>query len=1098
MSRTIVAKRPLRLLTALIVGVIAVSPVGPAAPKAALNDPVSAFERLAGAVGGKVEASFARSLGAFSFVRATTDRPLVRDDATASPESRARTFLAGNGGVIGMSADERSLVAGGRGIGSRLAVVKVERDRLGTTHVRFAQRYRGLEVYGGDVTVHLDSRGVTGVNGSFIPGITMSTTPGVGAQAASAIARNAMVKAYPGVAIATAKPALQLYRVGVLAGQPGRTALAYSVEASAPAIREKVVVDARLGAVLQRIPLIHAARDRVIYSPQYRRNYPDLFVMQREEGLQNPVPMVQNLYRFAGQVYDFFDKTFGRDSYDGKGATMRSVYLVNEVCPNAYWNGEATNYCPGFDLDDVVAHEWGHAYTEKTQGLVYFCQSGALNESYSDIWGETIDLMNGEDGIGGANNDDPYPAGQRWLVGEDLGQAVQEVLLRDMWDPERLGHPATATSDNYHCGADDVGGVHTNSGVPNLAYAMLVDGKKINGVDVRGIGFTKAAHIYYRAMTAYQTMLTQFPDHEQALKASCHDLIGKPINSVGTDQVSSERISVDDCLQVAKAATAVRFSAYPAQCAFQPLLAKGAPPRCPGAKTFFNEKWESGLGAWKLDDEGSGGFWPNLSWRSAATLPDGRTGRGAFAPDPNDGICPGTGNAGHFWMDSKEFVVPADALQTLRLRFDHWVATDPVDGGNVLLKVNDGEFTLIPTEAYLYNGPTGALGGNNPKAPEDGWAAADGGDVNGSWGTTVADLSTLAKPGDRLQLRFDFGIDCSGGVTGWYVDDIEVYDCPVLPAPAAPKISGGYSDPDPDGSLTLTWERPKDAVGPDLVQESRSSCAPLFTDDAESGLANWEATTEGDNPLVLGWDISSDKPEHDSNAFRARIPEPAGPASATLTLLRTITVPETGTTTLTFSDWFGSDRSDTGYVDVSDGGGAWIPVHTSTLGAGYPTLDYLTVALEERVVDLTRYAGHTIRLRFRYKVADVVSGYVDVAPVGWYVDDISIQNEDWNNVATVPGTSATISGLGGGPHCFRVLSSYRVRGALVRGLPSAAVGARVAGNVVARPATAPKPAPKPAPGLPATGVGHAPLAGALALLAALTLGAALRRRASRS
>ena len=65
------------------------------------------------------------------------------------------------------------------------------------------------------------------------------------------------------------------------------------------------------------------------------------------------------------------------------------------ACPNANWNGPTTNYCNGVTSDDVVAHEWGHAYTQFTHDLIYQWQPGALNESYSDIWGETVDLING-------------------------------------------------------------------------------------------------------------------------------------------------------------------------------------------------------------------------------------------------------------------------------------------------------------------------------------------------------------------------------------------------------------------------------------------------------------------------------------------------------------------------------------------------------------------------------------------------------------------------------------------------------------------------------------------------------------------------------
>ena len=75
---------------------------------------------------------------------------------------------------------------------------------------------------------------------------------------------------------------------------------------------------------------------------------------------------------------------------------MRTINNDPEIdCPNANWNGSTTNYCDGVSSDDVVAHEWGHAYTEYTHGLIYQWQSGALNESYSDIWGETVDLING-------------------------------------------------------------------------------------------------------------------------------------------------------------------------------------------------------------------------------------------------------------------------------------------------------------------------------------------------------------------------------------------------------------------------------------------------------------------------------------------------------------------------------------------------------------------------------------------------------------------------------------------------------------------------------------------------------------------------------
>ena len=98
----------------------------------------------------------------------------------------------------------------------------------------------------------------------------------------------------------------------------------------------------------------------------------------------------------SGESYWFFKNAFNRDSYDGNGAKRITVNNDPRIaCPNANWNGLTTNYCDGVTSDDVVAHEWGHAYTEHTWGGIYQWQSGALNEAYSDIWGETLDLING-------------------------------------------------------------------------------------------------------------------------------------------------------------------------------------------------------------------------------------------------------------------------------------------------------------------------------------------------------------------------------------------------------------------------------------------------------------------------------------------------------------------------------------------------------------------------------------------------------------------------------------------------------------------------------------------------------------------------------
>ena len=97
----------------------------------------------------------------------------------------------------------------------------------------------------------------------------------------------------------------------------------------------------------------------------------------------------------TGESYWLYKNAFNYESYDDEDSTMRTVNNDPTIaCPNANWNGVTTNYCDGVTSDDTVSHEWGHAYTEYTSGLVYQWQPGAMNEAYSDIWGETVDMVN--------------------------------------------------------------------------------------------------------------------------------------------------------------------------------------------------------------------------------------------------------------------------------------------------------------------------------------------------------------------------------------------------------------------------------------------------------------------------------------------------------------------------------------------------------------------------------------------------------------------------------------------------------------------------------------------------------------------------------
>ena len=116
-------------------------------------------------------------------------------------------------------------------------------------------------------------------------------------------------------------------------------------------------------------------------------------------------------HAFAAQTFDYYKKTFNRNSYDDKGAQLISQVHVGDKWNNASWNGRTMSYGDGDGVvfknfaggEDVIAHELSHAVTSASSNLIYRNESGALNESLSDIFGAMVDRSDDE-----------------WLIGEKL------------------------------------------------------------------------------------------------------------------------------------------------------------------------------------------------------------------------------------------------------------------------------------------------------------------------------------------------------------------------------------------------------------------------------------------------------------------------------------------------------------------------------------------------------------------------------------------------------------------------------------------------------------------------------------------------------
>jgi Zn-dependent metalloprotease len=906
---------------------------------------------------------------------------------TASPEEKARLFF-----------DRYADAFGIQDVNNELLYLTTRTDAAGGSHASFQQVYQGVPVFAAILRVHFDSSGaITAVNGTFLPKIALNTTPQINANAAADIAVNAVGASN----LIIAKNDLQIFRTGLAQGISGSDYLVYEVQVTDRSnIREFFFIDAHTGDIVERINGIQDALFRRVYDGGYG---PSFITWEEGDAFPTGNVNIDSIISGTSESYSLFFNAFGFDAYDGAGSDMEAVNDDPDIsCPNANWNGVSTNYCTDVTGDDTVAHEWGHAYTEYTHNLIYQWQSGALNEAYSDIWGEVVDLINsrGTDApdvtrasnfcssnVAGANfPGNPTVDTVRWLSGEDdpafFGiPAGSGNAIRDMWDPTCFGDPGKVSDTTYWCTTGDGGGVHTNSGVPNHAFALLVDGGTYNSVTVNGIGLTKAAHIYWQAQSAYQTPTTDFADHADALEASCTDLINVNLNDLSTGAPSGEMISAADCTELGNALDAVEMRDEPLQCNFQPMLDPNPPPLCGGAvTTIFTDTLESDpTSTWTISHMDVYST-TNLNWEWVSMLPDGRPGSAFFGVDPQIGSCSeGPGDvSGVMHTDSPTITIPADVIVP-SLTYMHWIASEVGwDGGNLKISVNSGPWQVVADADYTFNSYNTTLnsagaGNTNPLAGQPGFSGTDGGEIGGSWYESRVDLSNYAGPNDIIQLRFDFGMDGCTGLIGWYVDDIHVYSCsePIISVEPGEVSSSQLLDTVVTQTLTISnlgsedldWTISEDGTiqAPAIVPEKGASSSP----ERQVPTAPVMPSATVSSPTSSGGVVAD-------GGFEAGTPNPSwNEFSATFGTPICDTACGTGGGTGPHSGswwvWFGGiNASETGYVDQN----VTIPVGFTSLSfwLEIPVADnsgFLNVEIDDTIVfsvteaDAGTYATYT-------------------------------------------------------------------------------------------------------------------------------------------
>lgn len=411
-------------------------------------------------------------------------------------------------------------------------------------------------------------------------------------------------------------------------------------------------------------------------------------------------------------------------------ATTRSCVMDQQddcPMPNAFWAPDLKQmyFGDGWVTSDVMAHELTHGVTTNTSNLYYIYQSGAINESQSDVFGEIIDL---------AANPEKQGTDAAWTIGDDVEKPGPfSTPLRSMSDPTSVDSPQpdTMTSEYYDDDAEfrDRGGVHTNSGVGNKAAYLIAEGGEFNGQSIEGLGLAKTFKIYWTS----QNLLTSGSDYKDLfhiLPLSCRKNVGKE----GT------YITESDCEQVDKAVRATEMYKDAAKAA---PVATSYCEEGTGVHPSYSIKWDKGLGDWSPSG-GSGRMKADLG---VDYVQSGTDSLGLFSQTGG----PSTGSA-----KSSAKTIPANSM----LRIDYSTTfglAEPTDGAKFAVAYNDG------------SGWSSAA--NLPSVNPGPWTSSSLG-----WSSAKYDLSSLEGKDVKFRVTVQGELG-SGNAALAGVDNFKIYTC---------------------------------------------------------------------------------------------------------------------------------------------------------------------------------------------------------------------------------------------------------------------------------------------------------------------------------
>ena len=486
--------------------------------------------------------------------------------------------------------DNLTRLYGIRNAEKEFAAKRVEEDSLGFHHVRLTQLHQGLRVFGGEVLVHFDQSGKAyQVNGQYIPDIQVEVVPKIDVDQAVSAAQGDLAARGKEQRALEAKPTLVVFAQEVEPQLAFELTLLHADPKAGPE-RWRYWIDANSGKVLLRYNDIKTACPTTngVHTPVtgsilageggqtisvtgWRENtgyyylnntnrhwlvlnaatsgYPDYntcaYRSTNNWGTSDRAEM--SAARNFDLIQRYWTEVMGRNSFNNSGANARANVHEGIGYVNAYWDGSAFYFGDGDGVEanslavlDVCGHEYAHAVTEYSANLDYFYESGALNESFSDIFGAGVEFYAQADGR--ALYPSRSPGTADWLCGEDCW--LSSVALRDMRNPRNTAtvgagneQPSRYRGTYWYSGSGDNGGVHVNSGVQNFFFYLLSEGGSGNNdgivYSVTGIGVTNAEGLASRALTVYCTPNTDYQAVRSAWMSAAMDLNTNWVGSVG-------------------------------------------------------------------------------------------------------------------------------------------------------------------------------------------------------------------------------------------------------------------------------------------------------------------------------------------------------------------------------------------------------------------------------------------------------------------------------------------------------------------------------------------------------------------------------------